>query len=108
MVLSTPKTPKRPRDETEQLTRDDVQEQLDSEAAGRSATLPQKRSGGEVSTPPDSKVTRTIAGLAVCQVADLPVLSDPEATVACLSPELGEEELGALIVGSIQQGGSSP
>ena len=39
----------------------------------------------------------------MCQVADLPVLSDAEATISCLAPELSEEAED-LIVCSFQRG----
>ena len=58
--------------------------------------LPQKRDNPRGDETPDSKASRTVFGLQVCQVADLPVLSDPEATIACLAPELAEEELGTV------------
>ena len=107
--VAEPRGVVRPREETEQLTRDDVEEQLAAEAAGRSELLPQKRTDGHsAEVGPDSKQARSVAGLPVCQVADLPRFSDPEATIAYLSPDLGEEEHGDLIIGSVQRGGSSP
>ena len=77
-----------------------------SEAAGRvyEQLTPQKRHGESGVEVPDSKSSRTVAGLAVCQVEDLPVLDDPEMTLAALCPALQEEDENGTIIGSLASG----